>query len=290
MNPGPQRALEVLAVGPQVLVQDLGRPGVADVGVGRSGAADRSAHRLGARLLAQEESRAGLEILLGGLRVRAVGQLTVCLTGALAPMTVDGSRVPHGAPVLLPDGAELAVGTPTEGLRSYLAVRGGISVDATLGSRSHDTLSGLGPPPVRAGQRLQVGPPPSSLPFVDQAVPGPAPDPLVLDVLPGPRRDWLADPAALASTAWTVTDRSDRVGTRLDGPPLTRAEAYRDAELPSEPMVRGAVQVPGDGRPVVFGADHPVTGGYPVVGVLTEAGADRLAQTPPGRSVTLRWV
>ncbi|MFK5688311.1 biotin-dependent carboxyltransferase family protein [Ornithinimicrobium sp. LYQ92] len=289
MNPG-QRALKVLAVGPQVLVQDLGRPGVADVGVGRSGAADRSAHRLGARLLAQEESRAGLEILLGGLRVRAVGQLTVCLTGALAPMTVDGSRVPHGAPVLLPDGAELAVGNPTQGLRSYLAVRGGISVDATLGSRSHDTLSGLGPPPVRAGQRLPVGAPPSSLPFVDQAVPGPAPDPLVLDVLPGPRRDWLADPAALAAAAWTVTDRSDRVGTRLDGPPLVRAEAYQDAELPSEPMVRGAVQVPGDGRPVVFGADHPVTGGYPVVGVLTEVGADRLAQTPPGRSVTLRWV
>lgn len=294
------RALHVLATGPQVLVQDLGRPGYAHLGVCRSGAADRSAHELAARLLAQEPDRAGLEVLLGGLTVRAEGDLTVCLTGAPTAATLDERPVAHHAPLTLRDGQVLALGPPLPadpegfpaGLRTYLAVRGGLDVEPVLGSRSFDTLAELGPPPVREGDVLPVGAPPPDLPHVDHAPPAPVDPgaPLVLRCTPGPRADWLdGGAAALAGpTTWTVGDRTDRVGTRLEGAELGRAAAYQDAELPSEPMVRGAVQVPPDGRPVIFGVDHPVTGGYPVVAVVLDADVDRLAQAAPGRRVRLR--
>ncbi|PZU49045.1 MAG: allophanate hydrolase [Arsenicicoccus sp.] len=281
-------ALEVLDVGPLVLVQDLGRPGLAALGVGRSGAADRGAHRLGARVLAQRESLAGLEVLLGGCTLQARGAVTVALTGAAAPVSVDGRAVAWGAPVRLRDGQRLQIGLPTSGVRSYLAVRGGLDVPAVLGSRSRDTLAGLGPEPLRPGDVLPVGRPPQEAPLLDQVPPPRAPTgALVLHVTPGPRADWLADPTALTMAEWTVSERSDRVGTRLTGPALGRAEAYRDRELASEPMVRGAIQVPADGQPVVFGADHPVTGGYPVVGVVDPVHVDRLSQAEPGRRVRL---
>lgn len=293
------RALHVLATGPQVLVQDLGRPGLAHLGVGRSGAADRSAHALAARLLAQEPDRAALEVLLGGLTVRAEGDLTVCLTGAMTHAVVDDRPVAHASPLGLRDGQVLALGAPlapttgrpSAALRSYLAVRGGLVVEPVLGSRSCDTLAALGPEPVQVGGVLPVGAPPRDLPHVDHAPPPPQAGPaqaLVLRCLPGPRGDWVD--GDLTRGTWTVGERTDRVGTRLDGAALRRATAYRDRELPSEPMVRGAVQVPPDGQPVVFGADHPVTGGYPVVAVVLEEDCDRLAQAPPGRAVRLRWL
>ena len=141
MNP----ALEVLATGALVLVEDDGRPGRAAVGVGRSGAADRTSHRLGARLVGHPEDRAALEVLLGGLVVRARGRVTVAVTGAAAPATLDGRVVAHAALVDVPDGATLSLGMPVTGVRTYLTVRGGIAVPPVLGSRSTDTLSGLGP-------------------------------------------------------------------------------------------------------------------------------------------------
>jgi allophanate hydrolase subunit 2 len=109
--------------------------------------------------------------------------------------------------------------------------------------------------------------------------------PVTLRAVLGPRADWIADPAALARTAWTVSGRSDRVGLRLEGEPLRRADT---GELPSEGMVRGAVQVPPGGEPVLFGADHPVTGGYPVVAVVRDADLDRAAQLRPGQQVRFR--
>ncbi|WP_134772017.1 biotin-dependent carboxyltransferase family protein [Ornithinimicrobium flavum] len=302
--------LRVLATGTQALVQDLGRPGLASLGVGRAGAADRAAHALAARLLAQDPSVAGLEVLLGGLVVRVetsgsrTTPLTICLAGAPAPATVDDRPVALGAPLLLHPGQVLSIGVPTAGLRTYLAVRGGVAVPSVLGSRSHDTLAGLGPPPLAPGDLLPVGDPPPSHPHVDVAPTPPVPDldsVLTLRVSAGPRADWVeagargdrADgrhgtPAALLDTTWTVSEHTDRVGTRLEGTGLTRAAAYRDRELASEPMVRGAVQVPPDGRPVVFGADHPVTGGYPVVAVVLDADVDRLAQARPGQRVRFR--
>lgn len=280
--------LEVHATGPLVLVEDAGRPGLAAVGVGRSGAADRGAHRLGNRLVGNDDGAASLEVLLGGLVVRARGRLTVALTGAHAPAHLDGRAVPHAAVVDLPHGAELRLGTPAAGLRTYLAVRGGLAVTAVLGSRSTDTLSGLGPPPVSAGDVLAVGAAPSAFPTVDH-VPHPRHDEgtATLHVLPGPRTGWVGGLAALTGTRWEVGAESDRIGVRLTGARVDRVPRHEGAELASEGVVRGAVQLPPGGQPVLFLADHPVTGGYPVVAVLTEAAADRAAQLRPGDRVRL---
>ena len=284
-------ALEVLRTGPLALVEDGGRPGLAAVGVGRSGAADRAAYRLGCRLLGHGDSPAAVECLLGGLAVRARGRVVVTLTGAPASAVLDGRPVPHAAVLELSDGAELALGTPTSGLRTYLCVRGGLDVPPVLGSRSTDTLSGTGPAPLAVGDVLAVGPAPASFPHVDHAaVSSPPHGEVVLDALPGPRSRWVGGLDAVTRAAWVVGPDSDRVGVRLrpTGAPVERVAAHRDVELPSEGMVRGAVQLPPGGEAVVFLADHPVTGGYPVVAVLTDASADRAAQLRPGQPVRLR--
>jgi biotin-dependent carboxylase-like uncharacterized protein len=222
--------------------------------------------------------------------VRAVGTVTVVLTGAPTTATVDGRPVGHAAPFTVGDGALLDLGRPTSGLRTYLSVRGGIAVPPVLGSLSYDTLSALGPPPLRRGDILPVGPP-AGQPTVDIApVALPSAGTVTLDVRPGPRLDWLRDTAELTAADWTVDPASDRVGLRLDGAFLTRAAEVEDRELPSEGVVRGAVQVPTEGRPVVFLADHPVTGGYPVIAVLTERAADLAAQLVPGQGVRLRML
>jgi len=285
----PRRALEVVEVGPLALVQDLGRPGHAAVGVPRSGAADRAALRLANRLVANDdEGAAAVEVLLGGLAVRAHGVRTVALTGAPAPATVDGTPVAHHSVVTLRAGQTLTLGPPPTGLRTYLAVRGGLQLDDVLGSVATDTLSGLGPAPLRPGDVLAVGPEPDHPWLLDLApVAPPAGDTVTLRAVRGPRADWVADPAALTRTTWTVSSRSDRVGMRLEGEPLRRTDKR---ELPSEGMVRGAVQVPPGGEPVVFLADHPVTGGYPVVAVVVDADVDRAAQVRPGQSVRIRTV
>ncbi len=285
----PRRALEVVEVGPLALVQDLGRPGHAAVGVPRSGAADRAALCLANRLVANDdEGAAAIEVLLGGLALRAHGLRTVALAGAPAPATVDGTPVAHHSVVTLRPGQTLALGPPPTGLRTYLAVRGGLTVDDVLGSVAGDTLSGLGPAPLQPGDVLAVGPEPEHPWLLDLApVAPPTGGTVTLRAIPGPRADWVADPTALTRTTWTVSSRSDRVGMRLEGQALRRTDRR---ELPSEGMVRGAIQVPPGGEPVVFLADHPVTGGYPVVAVVVDADVDRAAQVRPGQSVRFRTV
>lgn len=276
-------SLEVLAPGPLCTVQDEGRAGLAAVGVGRSGAADRGAYRAANRLVGNTPGAACLEVTLGGLHVRAGADLVVAVTGAATPVRVAGRPEPHHHLLVVRAGQVLRLGAPGSGLRSYVAVRGGIAVPPVLGSRSTDTLAGLGPAPLRAGDVLPVGGAAAGWPAADFAVPPAFGDPAVLTVLPGPRADWFT-PQALATLArqpWEVTAQSNRVGARLRGPaPLARAGA---GELPSEGMVRGALQVPADGQPVLFLADHPVTGGYPVIAVVAEP--DRAAQLRPGQRV-----
>lgn len=284
------RSVEVLASGPLTLLEDLGRVGHLAVGVGRAGAADLGSYLLGSRLLGNVAGAAALEVTMGGLRVRASGDLLVCLTGATTPAEVDGRPVPRAAPFQVRDGQELSLGMPVAGLRTYVSVRGGFAVPTVLGSASFDTMSGLGAEPVWAGQVLPVGTSTAHFPHVDVAgVPEPATGAVELDVLPGPRLDWFARPERLAQTTWAVSSRSDRKGIRLEGEPLERSPELRDAELPSEGMVRGAIQVPPNGQPVLFLNDHPVTGGYPVIGVVRAASVDRAAQLQPGQPVRLRW-
>ena len=277
------RSLEVLGTGALALVQDLGRPGLAASGVGRSGAADRAALTLANRLVANPEDAAGVEVVFGGLEVRAHGLLTVALAGAPAPADVDGTPVGPYSVLTLHPGQVLRLGVPPTGLRSYLAVRGGIAVEPVLGSRSTDVLAELGPPKLTAGTLLPVGPEPAEFPVLDVApVAAPTGGTVVLRAVSGPRTEYLVDPRALAATTWTASSRSDRVGMRLEGGRLERAG---DRELPTEGMVRGAVQVPPGGEPVLFLADHPVTGGYPVAAVVLNADVDRAAQVRPGQQV-----
>ena len=279
--------LTVLAPGPLTTVQDRGRPGRASIGVPRSGAADRPAAALANRLVGNDPSAAVLETTAGGLRVRAERTLLVAVTGAPAPLTLGGRAAALHAPITLQPGAELSLGLPPVGLRSYLAVRGGIDVPEVLGSRSTDTLSGLGPAPLRAGDLLPVGGLAAEEPVVDVAAVRPPVVRPVLSVLSGPRRDWL-EPAAwtsLCSAEWTVSADSNRVGLRLTGPRLSRAV---DDELPSEGLVPGALQVPPGGAPVLFLADHPVTGGYPVLAVVVTADLPAVAQVRPGDVVRFR--
>jgi biotin-dependent carboxylase-like uncharacterized protein len=279
--------LTVLASGPLATVQDEGRRGWASIGVTTSGAADRSAAALANRLVGNEPAAAVVEATAGGLRVRAERTVLVALTGAPAPVRVDGRAAPFDAPFTLAAGRLLELGMPPVGLRTYLAVRGGVDVPAVLGSRSTDTLSGLGPAPLRPGTPLPVGTLAAAEPVVDVAPVRPPSSRPVLHVLPGPRRDWLQPAAwdALVTRDWAVTADSNRVGLRLAGPRLERA---RTDELPSEGLVPGAVQVPPDGAPVLFLTDHPVTGGYPVLAVVTSADLPTAAQLRPGDTVGFR--
>ena len=287
-------ALEVLATGPLATVQDLGRPGHAAWGVGASGAADRASLRLANRLVGNPEGAAALEVTLGGLSVRALRDVIAALTGAPSPAQVEGGGgtwgAAHNAVLTLRRGDVLTLAAPSAGLRTYLAVRGGVDVAPVLGSRSTDVLAGLGPDALTAPMRLPVGPPPADYPCVDLApVADPPSGDVTLRVVPGPRDDWFT-PAALdtlLSQDWTVTPDMDRVGVRLDGPELSRAVG---GELPSEGVVRGALQVPPSGRPTLFLSDHPVTGGYPVIAVVLDADVDRAAQARPGQRLRFRRV
>ncbi|GGL34470.1 biotin-dependent carboxyltransferase family protein [Phycicoccus endophyticus] len=280
--------LTVRATGPLALVEDLGRPGLAGIGVGRSGAADRASLRLANRVLGNEEGAAAVEVTAGGLVVEVGGEeLTFCVTGARCPVTVDGRDVGTHDPVRVAVGSRVRLAAPTHGLRSYLAVRGGLDVPAVLGARSHDVLAHLGPAPLREGDVLPVRAVERPLPGVDH-VPWPRWDPdVVLRAVRGPRADWARDVDVLTTTVWTASDRSNRVGMRLAG---GRVEHAREEQLPSEGIWRGAVQVPPSGEPVLFLADHPVTGGYPVVAVVVGEDVDRAAQVGPGERLTFRWV
>jgi biotin-dependent carboxylase-like uncharacterized protein len=286
------RWLLIERIGGLTTVQDLGRPGLAHLGVTRSGAADRAALRLANRLVGNHQSAAGLEVTLGGLTLTPVADITIAVTGALCPIRVGENPVAPDALIDVPAGTPVALGTAHAGLRAYVAVRGGVQVDPVLGSRASDTLSGLGPRPLEVGDLVAVGatdgPDVARWPRIGQVPVAPPPDPgrtVLLDAVPGPRADWLAAEATatLWGSTWTVSAQSDRVGLRLEGAALTRT---RDDELASEGLVRGAIQAPPSG-PVLLLADHPVTGGYPVVAVLHDEDVDRAAQLRPGQRLRL---
>lgn len=284
-------ALRVVRPGPSTLVQDLGRAGYAAQGVGSAGAMDRRALTDANRLLGNTPGAAALEVLGGGLVLQVVSDTWMVRLGADAPVTVNGVlgrralEVPRGIPTLLEAGDELSVGSPTRGLRLLLAFRGGVAVPPVLGSRSFDTLAGLGPAPLRAGDELATGDdgrgPVAAIDFWPFDPPG---EVVTLSVVPGPRLDrFAADTwSRLLAGGWSVSTESDRTGIRLLGSPLERTHT---AELPSEGMVAGALQVPPSGLPTILGPDHPVTGGYPVVAVVRERSLGALAHLAPGMRV-----
>jgi biotin-dependent carboxylase-like uncharacterized protein len=263
--------LVVVDAGWATSIQDAGRPGRADIGVPVSGALDSELRALLNRLVGNAEDAAVLETL-GGLRVRFTA-------GAVAATAAERAARALAA------GETVTVDPAAGSLWGYLAVRGGIDVEPVLGSRSQDSRSGLGPPPVRAGSRLPLGPDPGTPLVVDQAPPRPFAE--VVGVWPGPRLDWFAPGMLdrLTTASYAVSSDVSRVGVRLDGPELERRIID---ELPSEGLVTGAVQVPADGRPVVMLADHPTTGGYPVLAVVDPAGLATVVQARPGMLLRFR--
>ncbi|HEX8869087.1 MAG TPA: biotin-dependent carboxyltransferase family protein [Lentzea sp.] len=278
------RTITILRTGPQALVQDLGRPGNAHLGVPPSGAVDPDSLKLANRLVGNDEAAAGLELLLGGAEITADASCTVAVTGPHTQLWVDGRSADSHQPLHLAKASTLRIGTPDTGLRSYLAVSGGIDVPEELGSRSTDLLSGIGPEPLRDNDVLPLGRP--NVPIgADVVPPLCALQTLVIPIRLGPRDDWFDDAETqLRQGSWTVSDRSNRVGARLQGTKLNR----RDGEIPSEGMITGAVQVPPDGQPVVFLNDHPTTGGYPVIGVVDRDHLRFVGQARPGTSVRFR--
>lgn len=292
-------ALEVVAPGPLTVVADLGRPGRAGQGVARSGAVDRGALRRANRLVGNPPATAGLEVAGSGLRVRALTDLVVAVTGAAGPLVMVAAGTTGVEVEVAPDvafaldrGAELHLEPPRRGMLAYLAVAGGVAAEPVLGSVSTDLLSGIGPPRLQAGDVVRMGT------ARDSAVAaGPDPGPRLpaadeltgIDVVLGPRDDWFAPDVVrrFLDQAWTVTPRSNRVGLRLEGEALVR---FRTEELPSEGTVPGSIQVPPTGQPVVFTADHPVTGGYPVIACVARHDQDRLGQVPVGGRVRFRAV
>jgi biotin-dependent carboxylase-like uncharacterized protein len=270
-------------------VQDLGRPGLAHLGVPTAGAADRRAFGLANRLVGNRPEAAALEITLAGPELEWEAGGWVTLTGGRVAADLDGRPVPMDVAVPVQAGQVLRVGSVTSGLRAYLAVRGGIGVPPVLGSRSTDTLAPVGPPRLEEGTRLPVGDQAAGEPF-RQVAPTPPVDPEpVLRAVRGPRDDVFTEDAlrALIGTAWTVTSDSDRTGVRLDGPELGRR---RKVELASEGMVEGALQVPPDGHPILFLANHPTTGGYPVIAVVVGDDLPLAAQARPGTRLRFRFV
>lgn len=295
-------AVSVVRPGLQLLLQDLGRPGFAAMGVSAAGAADRRALREANRCAGNDDGAAVLESYGGGAIIRFTGDGVAAVTGAEGGITLtrdDGGidQCPLGAPFSVAAGDELSLDTPTAGIRRYLAVRGGFSAPRVLESLSTDTLAHLGPAALRAGQTLALGDPalaPHSVAVPPRTVHAARSDadgrrlPRVgesttLAVTLGPRDDWFtsAGIATLFDQEWTVTTDSDRVGLRLSGD--TPLERSLTGELPSEGAVTGALQVPPNGQPVLFGPDHPLTGGYPIIASVIDT--DLAAQLPPGARV-----
>jgi biotin-dependent carboxylase-like uncharacterized protein len=279
--------LHVTRGGPFTTVQDLGRPGHAHLAVPRSGALDVPAMRLANRLVGNQEHCAVLETTMGGVAFALTTSRYVAVTGASALIRVDGRAVDWAMPVLVRAGQTVDVGPAVTGLRSYVAVSGGVAVPEVLDSRATDVLSGLGPDVVRTGAVLPLGEPRGPAPVIDFA-PYPLPgNDFLLDCHLGPRDDQLTEDAieTLHTATWTVSSRSNRIGIRLTGPELRRVD---EEELPSEGLVLGSVQLPPSGQPVLFLADHPVTGGYPVVGVVPAPDIWRCAQAAPGTRIRFR--
>ncbi|HLU28248.1 MAG TPA: biotin-dependent carboxyltransferase family protein [Glycomyces sp.] len=279
--------IEIIRSGALTTCQDGGRPGWAHLAVPPSGAADRPSWRLANQLAGNATAACALETTLTGCTVRAHRDVTVVVGGAPCAVTVDGRPEAWGQPVKLTAGSVLDAGPAEVGVRSYLAFSGGLHPKASLGSHSTCLLSGLGPAPLKDGDTIPLGPSPAHPPLPTQ---WPAPwagvsEERVMKLHLGPRLDRFTADAVneLAKGVWTVSESSNRVGLRLVGPPLRHANP--EAELPSEGIVAGSLQVPADGQPILFGADHPTTGSYPVIGVVGAGALAAAAQARPGTRI-----
>ncbi len=276
-------AWEVRDGGLYTTVQDLGRFGFRSLGVPQSGAMDLAALQLANALLGNAPEAASVECTAPGPVLRALDDFTVAVSGADLSAMVDGKLVELGTPIPMRRGQTLSFGAPRTGVWAYVALSGGLDVPSVLGSRSTYVPGALGGTRLRAGDVL--GRREGATRFgalVSLSLPMPAAEATVR-VIPGPQDAWFEETARAAfwSSAFTVSVRSDRAGTRLEGPPV---RAQREQML-SDGMLPGAVQVPSGGQPIVIMPDGPTTGGYPKLGVVATADLRLIAQARPGTRI-----
>ncbi|KAE8317079.1 allophanate hydrolase subunit 2-domain-containing protein [Aspergillus transmontanensis] len=293
---------KVLTAPIPALFQDLGRPGQANQGVSASGVLDRSAFRAANRIVGNSAGTGCLELTLGGFSFESTSQAVIACTGAPCPITIADAKgytaeiTDTHRPIALEPGDVVTFGHPHTGMRTYLAVRGGFEIDPILGSVSTDTLAAVGPSAVTAGSALILKNATQGLTSVSiheaPAITLPsANDVVILDVVLGPRTDWFTKEGleTFLQQRWKVTAESSRAGIRLSGNVSIERKDDK-AELPSEGTVTGAIQVPHNGQPVLFLADHPLTGGYPVIGAVAEYHLDLTGQLPVNTMVQFRAI
>lgn len=266
-------------------VQDGGRHGWVHLGVSPSGAADRASFHLANRLLQNQRGSAVLETA-GGLSVRATADNHVVLTGAECDAMLNDHAIGHCRPLLMRAGDVLCISAVRHGVWTYVGIAGGIDGPEQLGSRAHDTLGNIVPIPLHVGGTLQMehacrNPISLDTPVVPR-------NSERLEITAGPHEGLLHRDALerMFRQEWRVSAEPNRIGVRLSGPAVHRK--FTD-ELHSFPLVRGAVQLTPANELVVMIADHPTTGGYPVVGVVSGSDVDRLAQARVGAIVTWEW-
>lgn len=275
-------ALHIKACGPAISIQDLGRRGYQRFGVSPAGAMDPLSLAAANLLVGNAPDAAAIELGPGMARFVSEGELIASLVGPDCVLEVEGRRVPALASVGVADGQTVTVRLGAAGVYAYLALGGGVAVAAEMGSRSQHRRSAIGGPALGPGmsvptcdrngqplQRLRTAPSDETMP---------------IRIIPGPQDDYF-DPTMierLCGDGYRISAMLDRMGLRLDGPALDHRDGYN---IVSDGIVEGAIQVPGNGRPIVLLRDRQTTGGYPKIATVISADIGRFAQLPAGAPV-----
>ena len=285
--------IKVLDPGPQTTVQDLGRAGQLRYGIPPSGPVDRFAFVVANRLVGNADTAAGVECTYMGPRFQVDRACAIAVTGAPAPVTVNGEPAPRWTTIVLRQGDRVRVGAPRAGVLSYIAFSGGLDVPVVLGSRStymRGRLGGLEGRALREGDILRSldGP----LPVVRSVAPPPSvggEEETIVRVVLGPQADRFTDEGirTFLGSAYEMTQQSDRMGARLKGP---RIEHTRGHDIISDGIALGSIQVPGDGQPIVLLVDRQSTGGYTKVATVCSFDIGCIGQVKPGRALRFRAV
>jgi biotin-dependent carboxylase-like uncharacterized protein len=285
------KAFEVINPGVYTMLQDLGRPGYMRYGVPASGASDRFSAQTANLLVGNRPEAAILETALFRLELLALSNLTVAVAGGDLSPSVNKTPFPMWQAVSIQPGDRISFRGRKKGFRAFLAVRGGFSGPRYLGSRSVFSRGLMGNP-LRTAEVLETEDSavhhPFNVPLPLNLIPDFSPRP-TLRVILGPQEDRFSPKGleTFLSSEYTVSPQSDRMGYRLEGP---RIEHTQGADIISEAIARGAVQVPGDGLPIIMLWDAQVSGGYTKIANVITADHDLLAQTMPGEFLRFKAV
>jgi len=287
-------AFEVIQPGPLTTVQDLGRYGWQQYGVPPSGAIDNYAFRIGNVLVGNEESAASLEITLIGCQLRVLQDTAIALTGADLAPTLNGDPIPMWETFPVSRGDKIAFLRLKTGCRAYLAVSGGIDVPRVMASAATYTRAGIGGfegRALRSGdilRTIELTPPPVTARVPPEYIPVYGGQ-IELRVILGPQDDYFTDEGirTFLQSDYTVSIQADRMGYRLEG---SQIQHSAKADIISDGIPLGAVQVPGDGLPIILLVDRQTTGGYAKIATVVSTEIPKLAQAKPGDKVRFRQV